>query len=112
MDWILKHKIISIIIVVLIAGIAWYTLSGSSSDTAVLTSETSAVAPAGAQDLVDSLLALRAVTLDGTIFGNTAFQVLRDLTTPITAEPVGRANPFAPLGAGSAQNTQVSAPGR
>ena len=114
MDWILRHKTISIVIVVLVAAAAWYMLSGTSSDNAVLTSETAAAAPAGAQDLVDSLLALRAVTLAGTIFSNPAFQALRDLTTPITPEPAGRANPFAPLGsdasAAAAKNAQPSAP--
>lgn len=116
MDWILRHKIISLTIVFLVTGVAWYTLSGSSSDNAVLTSETESAVPADAQDLVNSLIALRAVSLDGEIFTNPAFQVLRDFTTPITPEPVGRPNPFAPLGfdaptgASSTQSTQLFAP--
>jgi hypothetical protein len=110
MNWILQHKITSIIIVLFLAGGAWYMLSGSSSDNAVLTSETPS-APAGAQELVDSLLALRAVSLDGTILANPAFQALKDLTTPITPEPVGRPNPFAPLSSGvsgNASSTQAA----
>jgi len=98
MDWILKHKIIAIVIVLTLAGGAWYILLPSSAVPAVLTTTLSASAPAGAQDLVNSLLALRAVSLDGTILTNPSFQALRDFSTPITPEPVGRPNPFAPLG--------------
>ena len=99
MDWILKHKLVAIVIVVFFAGVAWYMLAGTSGENPVLTSESPASAPPGAQDLVDSLIALRTVSLDGTIFANPAFQVLHDLTTPILPEPVGRPNPFASLGA-------------
>jgi hypothetical protein len=98
MNWILKHKIISIVMTVLVVGIAWYFLSGSSSaPTAVLSSEASSQSPAGTDQLISSLLALRSVTLGGTIFSNPSFQVLQDFTTPIVPEPVGRPNPFAPL---------------
>ncbi|HEY4516780.1 MAG TPA: hypothetical protein VJG64_02440 [Candidatus Paceibacterota bacterium] len=111
MDWILRHKIVAVVIVILVAGVAWYMLSGTSSDDSVLTSETETVAPAGAQDLLDSLLALRSVSLDGTIFTNPAFQILRDLTTPITPEPVGRPNPFAPLGFDASVNASSAVGG-
>ncbi len=119
MDWILRHKLLAIIITVVLAGVAWYMLSGSSSPSApVLSTEQPTQAPAGASDLVQSLLVLRAVTLSGTIFSNPAFQALQDFTTPIIPEPVGRPDPFAPLGQGnqaspsSTQGAQIFAPKR
>jgi hypothetical protein len=98
MNWILKHKAISIIIAGLLAVAVWYFFSGSSSSDSVLSTDQPDQAPQGTQDLVQSLLALQSVTLSGTIFSNPSFQVLRDFTTPITPEPAGRDDPFAPLG--------------
>ena len=98
MNWIMQHKIIAIVIVVTLATGAWYFLSGTSAPPSVLTTAPPSTAPAGAQDLVDSLLALRAVSLDGTILSSPSFQALQDFSTPITPEPAGRTNPFAPLG--------------
>lgn len=118
MDWILKHKIIALIIALVFAVGAWYLLSGSSSSDAVLSAEQTAPAPAGTADLIESLLALRAVSLSGTIFSNPAFQALRDFSTPIVPEAIGRSDPFAPLGAAnqasaaSTQSAQIFAPRR
>ena len=112
MDWLLKHKLSGIVIVIVLAGIAWYMLSGSSpSPDSVLTSESAAQIPPEAQELVETLLTLRAVTLQGTIFSNPSFQVLKDFSTPIIPEPIGRPNPFAPLGvdiAGSVGTSSTS----
>src|SRR3989344_696149 len=98
MDFILKHKLVAVGMVIVVAAGAWYFLSGSSDSGAVLSTEVPAVPPE-AEELIRSLAALRAVTLDGAIFSNPSFQALRDFSTPITPEPVGRRNPFAPLSA-------------
>lgn len=108
MDWVLKHKIVAILGALVIAIAAWYFLSGSSTPAPVLTSEQPAGAPPGTQQLIQSLLSLRAVNLSGTIFSNPAFQALQDFTTPVVPEPVGRSDPFAPLSAG-AQTTANAA---
>ncbi|HEX9608746.1 MAG TPA: hypothetical protein VGA06_00865 [Candidatus Paceibacterota bacterium] len=50
------------------------------------------------QDLLVTLLQLRSVELNGRIFSNPAFHSLRDFSQPIAPQPVGRNNPFAPLG--------------
>ncbi len=97
MDWILKHKVLSIIIAFAFAIAAWYFLSGSTPAT-VISSNQPSQSPQGTDQLVQSLLALQSVTLSGTIFSDPSFQVLKDFTTPITPEPVGRPDPFAPLG--------------
>ena len=100
------------IIALVVAAAAWYGLtSPASSDTALVTT-TSANAPG--QDLVETLLALRAVKLDGTIFSEPAFSGLNDYSTPIVPEPVGRPNPFAPLvfapSASTSQQAAIFAP--
>ena len=101
MDLLLKHKAIAGLVIVAIVGIAWYMLGGSApaDSGSVITTETSASVPPEAQQLVESLLTLRAVSLDGTIFTNPSFQTLHDFSTPVLPEPVGRDNPFAPLDA-------------
>lgn len=96
MSFITQHKLIIIVAVVVVALGVWYGLSGSSGSTPALITQS----PAGGgadQELVSTLLALRAVKLDGTIFTDPAFVNLRDFSTQIIPESVGRPNPFAPL---------------
>lgn len=85
---------------VIIAVAIWYGFSGSSSSSTVLGTEgaTGAVS-AEDQDIVQTLLILRSVDLSGTIFSSNVFRGLQDFSTEITQEPVGRADPFAPLSA-------------
>lgn len=58
-------------------------------------------------DVVGVLLQLRAVSLSGTIFTDPAFQALQDFGSEIIPEPVGRQNPFAPLGGTAAATTSA-----
>jgi hypothetical protein len=106
-NFILSHKIVVIIVALLVAAGVWIGLSSSgSSDSSLLT--TDAVSDNGPdQDLVATLLALRAVKLDGSIFSDPGFQSLKDFSTAIVPEPIGRPNPFAPL-AGSVVVTASS----
>lgn len=98
MDLLIKHKLVAVGIVIVIAAAIWYFMSGSSSQEAVLSVEMPTVPPE-AQELIQNLAVLRSVTLDGEIFASASFKALRDFSTPITTEPVGRKNPFAPLSA-------------
>jgi len=54
------------------------------------------------QDLITLLLTLKNIKLDGTIFSDPVFQSLQDFGKDLVQEPVGRTNPFAPLGTISA----------
>jgi hypothetical protein len=112
MDFLSKHKIIIVIAALIVAGGIWFWLSGSSSSSPqILTTQTPATASAGDQQLVATLLALRAVTLNGGIFSEPSFLSLKDFTTQIIPEPVGRDNPFAPLttkGIQSASSTRAA----
>lgn len=50
------------------------------------------------QDLLKQLLQLRALQLNDAIFSRPAFESLQDFSQELVAEPVGRVNPFSPLG--------------
>lgn len=77
--------------------VGWYVLRGTPAPDTLLVTETAAAPNEAERDLVATLLQLRTVTLDGTIFSDPAFQSLLDYGIDIVPEPVGRANPFAPL---------------
>ena len=99
MKFFARHKLI-IVLAVVVAGVAWWGLSGSGSSpsSSLLTTQPldPSVSPAD-QNLVATLLQLRAVRLEGTIFNEPTFKALQDYSTQIVPEPVGRDNPFAPL---------------
>lgn len=113
MQWIKQHKMLFIGVVAVVALVAWYGLTQNAAPEPLLTT----VTPSGSgspteasadQELVATLLTLRAVTLSGTIFQDPAFMSLRDFGTTIVAEPVGRPNPFAPLGASATSPAPTS----
>ena len=113
MDLLFKHKLMTLGLIVVIAAVSWYFLAGSSSPSPVLSAEGASSVPPDAQQLVQSLNDLRAVTLDGAIFSNPSFQALKDFSTPIVPEPVGRMDPFAPINASeiaSGTTTALAAP--
>lgn len=101
MQTIFKHKLILVVIAVIIAGGIWYGLSqpSPSSSTSLVTTQAVAGTDPASANLVSTLLSLRTVTLDGTIFSELTFVSLKDFTTAIVPEPVGRNDPFAPLSA-------------
>ena len=92
---------------VVILGGAWYVLTGTATPPAILQTDAPS---ADSQEIVATLLALRAVTLSGTIFTDPVFMSLQDFGVDIQPEPVGRPNPFLPLTpvAVPAQQTQQS----
>jgi hypothetical protein len=109
---ILHNKLVVIIIILLVIGGAWYALAGggesdtSSSSSSPLTSTKATTRDDAA--LIATLTSLRAIKLEGTIFSNPAFIGLRDYTTAIIPEPVGRADPFAALpGGGTSASTDT-----
>lgn len=94
---ILQNKVIILVVGgILVAGIVWYSFLRDD-NTALLETQDLTESSAVDSDIVNTLLELRSVSLSGTILSDPAFQALRDFSTPITPEPVGRPNPFAPL---------------
>lgn len=102
MNWIMHNKLIFIIAVIVVALGVWYGLSQDGAPETLLTTTTPDGSPVSQasndQEIIGTLLALRAVTLSGTVFGEPSFMSLQDFGTTIVPEPVGRPNPFAPLG--------------
>ncbi len=118
----MRHKLI-IILAIVVAGLAWWGLSGigssSSPSSSLLSTQggDASLTPAD-QNLVATLLQLRAVKLESTIFSEPAFGALKDFSTPIIPEPVGRENPFEPFlhmatsTPGSSHASSIFTPGR
>jgi len=92
MGFLSQHKLTLALAGVVIAGAAWWGLSGSSTPVPILSGGGSGTAPD--QSLVTTLLQLRSVSLSGTILTEPAFTGLKDFGQQIMPEPVGRANPF------------------
>jgi hypothetical protein len=99
-DLVKQHKIYTLVIVVLLIAAAWYGFTQTSAPPALSTTVTSDTNPQD-QQLVTTLLTLQAVSLNGTIFSDPGFVSLKDFTTQIVSEPVGRPDPFAPLPPGA-----------
>ena len=98
-----RNALVVVIAGVLIAGGIWYTFSGGSETETLVTESAGGTAES---EVVDTLLALRAVSLSGTIFSDPAFKTLRDFGTQIVPEPIGRPNPFGPRQVGSVRGAQ------
>ena len=92
-----KYKIWIVLVGIIVAGGVWFGLSSSSTPSSVLTTTDVGGTSSADQDLVNTLLQLRAVSLNGAIFTNVAFMGLQDFSTHIVQEPVGRDDPFAPM---------------
>lgn len=99
------HKNIFIIggIAIAVVGLVWYGMSSKEDAALLTTTDVSGSSSVAERELIDTLLTLRAVSLDGVIFLNPAFLSLRDFGTQIIPEPTGRRNPFAPLELKSSQ---------
>lgn len=77
------------------AGAYWYFFAGASTEPSVMTTSV-VLNPAQAQ--FQTLVAeLQPITFSPGIFEDARFMALRDLTTPISPENMGRPDPFAPV---------------
>lgn len=93
-----NNKLVTIAAGLIIAGAVWYGFSGGSAGPALSgTGNVNSDVGSEDEDIVATLLKLRSVTLTGTIFASQVFLGLKDFSTDITQEPVGRVDPFAPI---------------
>lgn len=58
-----------------------------------------------ANQITQALLKIEQIKLDKSIFESELFKSLTDRSQPIAEEPIGRANPFAPIGEISVSST-------
>lgn len=105
----LQNKLVILIVGgVVIAGVVWYSFLRDRGDGSLLQTNDLTQATEADSDIVNTLLELRAVSLSGTIFSDPAFLRLKDFGSQIRPEPVGRANPFAPLSGAAAANASTA----
>lgn len=95
LDIIKQNKVILIVLIVVIVGFAWFGLADREPSTSLLSNESRGDASVVEQEILRTLLDMRSIRLDSSIFENPAFASLRDFGRDIVPEPVGRTNPFA-----------------
>ena len=98
MSFFSKYKTIILVgVLVVLAFIAYsYFFASPQQQSLTVTAATSTAAVD--QDLITLLTTLKSIRLDAAIFSDPAFQSLQDFSQALVPEPVGRTNPFAPLG--------------
>lgn len=98
MSFFSKYKGIIIGGVLVIAGFIAYSYFFTGGSQQALTVETPSSNAAVDADLITLLTTLKSIKLDAAIFSDPAFQSLQDFSQALVPEPIGRVNPFAPLG--------------
>lgn len=112
LNFITQHKVLAALAVGFVALGLWFFLSGGGTpeSTSLLTTEVvTDTSGTAAGTLIETLIELRSIQLNGAIFQDPAFLALHDFSTDITPEPVGRPNPFAPLSRTPASGTSNAA---
>jgi hypothetical protein len=94
MEWIRKNLVGLLLIIVCIAGVVLYQNYFSGSDADLLTSDINT----NGEEMLIALNKLRAISFDQTLFSDPVFLSLVDFGTDIAPKPIGRPNPFAPIG--------------
>jgi hypothetical protein len=84
---------------VLIAGYLLWTIVSKDPETATLSSvSTASDTSVGDAKVLETLINMRNLRLDDRLFNNPAFLKLINTERKIIPEPVGRRNPFSPIG--------------
>lgn len=92
-------------------GFAYYLLTDNPEDTVVITRvDASPLEATLGRTLLSTLVRLKSTTIDMSVFSDPVFTSLHDFGVIIASQPVGRRNPFAPLGAGVSGATEGSLP--
>ncbi len=102
-----KNQIITLVLVIIVGFIVFVYFKNSSKDNsgASIVAEQRVTEFAGAREILSLLNRMSGVKLDNSIFSDNSFKSLRDTTVVLVAQPVGRNNPFAPLGTDGARAT-------
>ena len=93
-----KNIIITIILFIVAFGVFKYFQNSDTTTTPI----DSSVLSAG-KDVVDLSNSIQSATLDKTLFTIPAYRALQDFSTDIASQPIGRKNPFSPIGIESGQ---------
>jgi hypothetical protein len=100
MEFLKKHRrILMAIIIFAVALFIYLTFFRDEDKDSGLVSTTVATVETGVEiDLISLLFELSNVDLDGALFEKRSFQSLVDFGQEILPQPIGRPNPFAPVG--------------
>ena len=91
--------LISVAALIVAAGAYWFFFAGTNNQPPV----SATVAPSDAQLQFETLASQLPISFKTDIFSDKRFNALVDITTPITPEPAGRADPLAPIAGVSKQ---------
>ena len=102
MDFFKKHKVLVIIFLVIVAFVAYSFFPGGEEEDLLTTEVVGGNTLVGTVDreLLSLLLELQGLKLEAEIFGSDVFKGLIDFGQELLPHPVGRPNPFAPIGVG------------
>ncbi len=99
---ILKYKKVVIVVVVIVIAFVLYAYLFKNEKKNDITSfnpnSINANQPGAGKDIIVLLSDLKSIKLNDDIFSNPSFKKLVDFSLPISSEPKGRNNPFAPIG--------------
>ncbi len=101
---------IAIIVTVFFAYQYWAKADISDNAQLVSVKKDGAISEVGKETL-ETLLKLRSLSLDGSLFKDEVFKNLTDFSLELESQPIGRNNPFAPIGAGGdyvSEKTDIS----
>lgn len=98
MNLFVRYRTTLVVIALIIAAFLAYSFFFAGKEEAVLSQSGEAENAVVENELIALLLELKALKLDDSIFSSSAFQSLQDFSQALVSEPVGRSNPFAPLG--------------
>lgn len=95
-----NKRMIGGLVLFAVAALGYYVWSTGSSQ--ALLSNTGEGASPLSQEILATLASLTTIKLDDSIFSDPVFVSLTDFGVTIPEEPIGRRNPFAPIGGASA----------
>lgn len=98
MDFFKNNQTTVIAVGIVVVGVLAYVFffQGEGNQGALTTSATDPQVVAANQEFITLFSTLRRIDLDTRIFESEYYQSLIDFSRPISVEPVGRDNPFAP----------------
>lgn len=98
MESLKQNKNSIILLVVLVLGFVWYTFVYKAEEP-LITSDQSSTSELLGQDLVSELARLKSLrNINTAFFADPAFVGLYDIEVPLVQQPLGRQNPFLPIG--------------
>ena len=112
MDYIREHTSIVLGIVVAVFAVAGYLLffRGDTSTAPLSVTRPQETQGGVSQELLSTLLQLHSMSLDERVWSDPVFKSLRDFGVALSPAPVGRPNPFAPLGSALRNSSSQSSP--